>query len=82
MGHATGTRSSQSNGFRRRLARRPASSNGRYPSDINILKTIGVFCGTGLPASLVLASYGWDLGSSLFQAHFRRHDVPACFRQV
>jgi hypothetical protein len=35
-------------------------------SDISILKTVGVFCGVGLLVSLVLASYGWDLGSSFF----------------
>jgi hypothetical protein len=33
-------------------------------SDINILKTVTVFCGVGLLTSLVLASYGLDLGSS------------------
>jgi hypothetical protein len=32
--------------------------------NINILKTVSVFCGVGLLVSLVLASYGWDLGSS------------------
>jgi hypothetical protein len=35
-------------------------------SDINILKTVGVFCGIGLFASLALASYGFDLSSSFF----------------
>jgi hypothetical protein len=36
-------------------------------SDINNLKTIGVFCGVGLLVSVVLASYGFDLGSSFFK---------------
>jgi hypothetical protein len=35
-------------------------------SDINTVKTIAVFCGVGLLVSLVLASYGLDLGSSFF----------------
>jgi hypothetical protein len=35
-------------------------------SDINILKMVAIFCGTGLLISLVLASRGWDLGSGLF----------------
>jgi hypothetical protein len=34
--------------------------------DINVLKAVGVFSGVGLLASLVLASYGWDLGSGFF----------------
>jgi hypothetical protein len=33
-------------------------------SDINILKTVGVFCGVSLVVSLVLASCGLDLGSN------------------
>jgi hypothetical protein len=35
-------------------------------SDVNILKTVGVFCGVGLLVSLGLASYGWDLSSGFF----------------
>jgi hypothetical protein len=44
------------------LSRRlPAS-----PSDIETLKTIGMFCGVGLLVSLMLASYGLDLSPGLF----------------
>jgi hypothetical protein len=35
-------------------------------SDINNLKTVSVFSGFGLLVSVVLASYGWDLGSGFF----------------
>jgi hypothetical protein len=35
-------------------------------SDINNLKTIAAFSGVGLLISVVLASYGLDLGSSFF----------------
>jgi hypothetical protein len=35
-------------------------------SDINNLKTVSVFSGVGLLVSVVLASYGFDLGSSFF----------------
>jgi hypothetical protein len=39
---------------------------GDIVSDINNLKTIAVFSGVGLLVSVVLASYGFDLGSSFF----------------
>jgi hypothetical protein len=35
-------------------------------SDIDILKTVAVFCGVGLLVSLLLTSYGLDLGSGFF----------------
>ena len=35
-------------------------------SDINNFKTIAVFSGVGLLVSVVLASYGFDLGSGFF----------------
>jgi hypothetical protein len=35
-------------------------------SDINNLKTVSVFSCVGLLVSLVLASYGWELGSDFF----------------
>jgi hypothetical protein len=35
-------------------------------SDINNLKTIAVFSGVGLLVSVVVAGYGFDLGSSFF----------------
>jgi hypothetical protein len=41
-------------------------------SDINNLKTVSLFSAVGLLASVELASHGWDLGSSFFQAHHRK----------
>jgi hypothetical protein len=35
-------------------------------SDVEILKTVVVFCGIGLVVSLILASYGLDLGVDFF----------------
>ena len=34
--------------------------------DVDILKTVAVFCGIGLFVSLILASYGLDLGVEFF----------------
>jgi len=34
--------------------------------DVEILKTVAVFCGIGLFISLLLASYGLDLGADFF----------------
>jgi hypothetical protein len=34
--------------------------------DIEILKTIAIFCGVGLTVSLLLASYGLDLSPGFF----------------
>jgi hypothetical protein len=34
--------------------------------DVEILKTVAVFCGVGLVVSLILASYGLDLGVDFF----------------
>ena len=34
--------------------------------DVETLKTLAVFCGAGLTASLLLASYGLDLSAGLF----------------
>jgi hypothetical protein len=34
--------------------------------DVEILKTVVVFCGVGLVVSLILASYGLDLGVDFF----------------
>jgi hypothetical protein len=34
--------------------------------DVEILKTVAVFCGVGLVVSLILASYGLDLGADFF----------------
>jgi hypothetical protein len=53
---------SQMTAIARVLSRRlPAS-----PSDIETLKTIGMFCGVGLLVSLMLASYGLDLSPGFF----------------
>ena len=35
-------------------------------SDLDILKTVAVFCGVGLVVSLLLASYGVDLSAGFF----------------
>ena len=34
--------------------------------DVEILKTIAMFCGVGLTVSLLLASYGLDLSPGFF----------------
>ncbi len=34
--------------------------------DIETLKTVAIFCGSGLTASLLLASYGLDLSAGFF----------------
>jgi hypothetical protein len=34
--------------------------------DVDILKTVAVFCGVGLFLSLLVVSYGWDIGSGFF----------------
>jgi hypothetical protein len=34
--------------------------------EAEVLKTLAVFCGTGLAASLLLASYGLDLSPGFF----------------
>jgi hypothetical protein len=34
--------------------------------DLDILRTVAVFCGVGLFVSLVLASYGLDLSAGFF----------------
>jgi hypothetical protein len=34
--------------------------------DVDILKTVTVFCGVGLCVSLVLVSYGLDLSAGFF----------------
>jgi hypothetical protein len=47
-------------------------------SDINNLKTVSVFSGVGLLVSLVLASYGWDLGSGFFLSSGRMDDEWDC----
>jgi hypothetical protein len=35
-------------------------------ADVEILKTIAIFCGVGLAVSLIVASYGIDLSPGLF----------------
>ena len=35
-------------------------------TDLDILKTVAVFCGVGLCVSLILASYGLDLSAGFF----------------
>jgi hypothetical protein len=35
-------------------------------SDTEMLKTVAMFCGVGLVASLLLASYGLDLSAGFF----------------
>jgi hypothetical protein len=35
-------------------------------AEIDILKTIAIFCGVGLAISLCVASYGVDLSTGLF----------------
>jgi hypothetical protein len=35
-------------------------------SDVEILKTIAIFCGVGLVVSLIVASYGLDLSPGFF----------------
>jgi hypothetical protein len=39
----------------------PASS-----PDVDMLKTLSIFCGVGLFASVLLASYGLDLSAGFF----------------
>jgi hypothetical protein len=34
--------------------------------EVEVLKTVAIFCGTGLTASLLLASYGLDLSPGFF----------------
>ena len=34
--------------------------------EVEILKTIGIFCGLGLLVSLLVASYGLDLSAGFF----------------
>jgi hypothetical protein len=35
-------------------------------SDVDLVKTLTLFCGAGLSLSLLLISYGLDLGTALF----------------
>ena len=35
-------------------------------SDVEVLKTIAMFCGVGLTVSLLIASYGVDLSPGFF----------------
>jgi hypothetical protein len=35
-------------------------------ADVELLKSIAMFCGAGLSVSLLLVSYGLDLGPRLF----------------
>ena len=34
--------------------------------DVEILKTVAIFCGVGLLVSLLMVSYGLDLGAEFF----------------
>jgi hypothetical protein len=34
--------------------------------DVDILKTVAMFCGAGLSVSLIFASYGLDLSAGFF----------------
>ncbi|MGA2057226.1 MAG: hypothetical protein ABSG88_18165 [Bradyrhizobium sp.] len=38
----------------------------RIEGDVETIKAIAVFCGTGLTVSLMLASYGLDLSAAFF----------------
>jgi hypothetical protein len=53
---------SQMTAIARALSRRLPGSQ----SDVETLKTIGMFCGAGLLVSLMLASYGLDLSPGFF----------------
>ena len=43
-----------------------AFSNAAISPDIDVLKTVALFCGAGLVVSLLVASYGLDMSIGFF----------------
>jgi hypothetical protein len=49
------------------IAKALANAMPAISPDVDILKTVALFCGAGLFVSLLVASYGLDLSAGFFQ---------------
>jgi hypothetical protein len=47
------------------IAKTFSSVTATFP-DLDILKTVGLFCGIGLAVSLILACYGLEISEAFF----------------